>query len=76
MKVKDSLCAIIKQMKTVSKPVQTFLLILTQAFLSVRGRSNFRNLARYASLCEHSLSRGFGKKFDFTAFAIAFFILV
>ena len=62
-------------MRGVSKPVARFMKTLAQAFLSVRGRCNFRNPARYVPVCEHTLSRGFGRRFDFVGFARVFFEL-
>jgi hypothetical protein len=41
-------------------------------FLSLKGRYCFRNLSRWASFCEHTISRNFAKGFDFYLFGQQF----
>jgi hypothetical protein len=52
----------------ISKPRRGFLLTLFTTILVTRGKINFRNLARYSELCEHTYSRNFAKPFDFVSF--------
>lgn len=59
---------ILNQMPAIPKPQRKFLLVLFATFLAVRGRANFRNLARYSSYSERTHRRQFLKPFDFPAF--------
>lgn len=59
-------------MPTVSKPVKSFLSELLVVFLSLKGRYCFRNISRWGSFCEHTISRNFAKKFDFYGFQQGF----
>lgn len=45
---------------------------LVAIFLSLKGRYCFRNISRWASFCEHTVSRNFTKAFDFYSFQQAF----
>lgn len=59
-------------MPKVSKPVKNFLNELLVVFLSLKGRYCFRNISRWGSFCEHTLSRNFAKEFDFYGFGQVF----
>ena len=59
---------ILNQMPFIPKPQRKFLLALFATMLVVRGRVNFRNLARYSTYSERTLRRQFLKPFDFPAF--------
>jgi len=56
---------ILLQMSNLSKPQFKFLLTLFSTTLMLRGRMNFRNLARYSQLSEMTYLRNFRKPFDF-----------
>ncbi len=68
MKATIALQTIVAKMPKVSKPVKHFLSQLLVVFLSLKGRYCFRNISRWASFCEHTLSRNFAKGFDFYLF--------
>lgn len=59
-------------MNKVSKPLEQFLNELLLVFLSLKGRYNFRNISRWGSFCEHTVSRNFAKGFDFYSFQQGF----
>jgi hypothetical protein len=59
---------ILDQMPAITKPRRKFLLALCATFLVVRGRVNFRNLARYSTYSERTLRRQFQQPFDFPSF--------
>lgn len=59
---------ILDQMPSIAKPQCKFLMTLFATILSLRGRVNFRNLARYSSYSERTLSRQFRRDFDFNCF--------
>jgi hypothetical protein len=68
MKATSAFQTILTKMPTLSKPVQNFLSELLVVFLSLKGRYCFRNISRWGSICEHTLSRNFAKEFDFYLF--------
>lgn len=59
---------ILNQMQDLSKPQKKFFVILMQMFLSIQGKINFRNLARYSNLAERTFSRWFERCFNFAEF--------
>ncbi|QHT69751.1 hypothetical protein GXP67_25440 [Rhodocytophaga rosea] len=68
MKATSAFQTILAKMNKVSKPLESFLNELLIVFLSLKGRYCFRNLSRWASFCEHTISRNFAKAFDFYLF--------
>jgi Transposase DDE domain len=68
MKATSAFQTILAKMNRVSKPLESFLSELLIVFLSLKGRYCFRNLSRWASFCEHTVSRNFAKTFDFYLF--------
>src|SRR5215210_1887445 len=59
---------ILDQMPAINKPQRKFLPALFATLLAVRGRVNFRNLARYSSYSERTHQRQFQQPFDFPSF--------
>jgi len=59
---------ILNQMPAIPKPQRKFLLVLFATMLVVRGRANFRNLARYSTYSERTHRRQFQQSFDFPSF--------
>ncbi len=59
---------ILDQMPSIHKPQRKFLLALFATILAVRGRANFRNLARYSTYSERTHQRQFQQSLDFPAF--------
>jgi hypothetical protein len=59
---------ILEQMPGIPKPQRKFLLALFATMLAVRGRVNFRNLARYSTYSERTHQRQFQQPFDFPSF--------
>jgi len=59
---------ILDQMPALPKPQRKFVLLLFTTMLAVRGRVNFRNLARYSSYSERTHQRQFQQPFDFPSF--------
>ena len=59
---------ILDQMPAIPKPQRKFLLVLFATMLAVRGRVNFRNLARYSTYSERTHRRQFQSSFDFPSF--------
>jgi DDE superfamily endonuclease len=59
---------ILKQMPAVSKPQAKFLDTLLATILALRGRVNFRNLARYCDYSERTIARQFRADFDWPDF--------
>jgi len=55
-------------MPAIPKPQHKFLRVLFATMLVVRGRINFRNLARYSAYSERTHRRHFHQPFDFPAF--------
>jgi hypothetical protein len=68
MKATIAFQTIVAKMPKVSKPVKSFLSELLVVFLSLKGRYCFRNISRWATFCEHTISRNFAKRFDFYLF--------
>ena len=59
---------ILKQMPAVSQPQRQFLDTLFATILALRGRVNFRNLARYCDYSERTIARQFRADFDWPLF--------
>ncbi|MBA3441373.1 MAG: transposase [Pyrinomonadaceae bacterium] len=59
---------ILDQMPAITKPQRKFVLVLFATILALRGRLNFRNLARYSTYSERTHHRQFHQSFDFPAF--------
>ena len=68
MKATSAFQTIVAKMSNVSKPMERFLTQLLIVFLSLKGRYCFRNMGRWASFCEHTVSRNFARAFDFYGF--------
>ncbi len=64
MKATRALQTILAKMNKVSKSLEQFLSELLLVFLSLKGRYCFRNMSRWATFCEHTISRNFVKRFD------------
>ncbi|MBA3767918.1 MAG: transposase [Acidobacteria bacterium] len=58
---------ILEQMPGITKPQRKYLLVLFATILALRGRVNFRNLARYSTYSERTHHRQFQHRFDFPA---------
>jgi hypothetical protein len=52
----------------VGKPQAKFMMILLTTLLIVRGKANYSNLGRYASVNEKTLRRWYARPFDFERF--------
>jgi len=59
---------ILEKMVSIRKPQKKFMEILITTILSMYGRVNFRNMARYAPCHEKTFSRNFTKQFDYLEF--------
>ncbi len=59
---------ILDHMPAITKSQRKFLPVLFATLLALRGRVNFRNLARYSSYSERTLRRQFQRPFDFVSF--------
>lgn len=59
---------ILDQMPAINKPQRKFLPTLFATLLAVRGRINFRNLARYSTYSPRTHQRQFQQPFDFPSF--------
>lgn len=59
---------ILEKMIGISKPQKKFISNLLYTILSMGGRMNFRNMARYARYDEKTFFRNFGKAFDYLRF--------
>ena len=55
--------ATLNQMTWLAKPRRKFVAALIATMLALRGRVNYRNLARYGEYCEHSYARQFAQPF-------------
>jgi hypothetical protein len=55
-------------MPAINKPQRKFLPALFATLLAVRGRVNFRNLARYSTYSQRTHQRQFQQPFDFPSF--------
>lgn len=60
--------ATLNQMPQLTKPRRKFVAALIATMLAVRGRVNYRNLARYGSSCEHTYARHFAQPFPWLAY--------
>lgn len=60
--------ASLKQIPELTKPRRNFLVALIATILAVRGRINYRNLARYGSYCEHTYARHFAQPFPWLTY--------
>jgi hypothetical protein len=58
----------VEKMTKIYKPQQKFITSLLSTILSMGGRMNFRNMARYANYDEKTFSRNFEKEFDYFRF--------
>lgn len=59
---------ILKQMPSIHQPQRKFVLALFATISCLRGRVNFRNLARYSHYSERTFHRQFRQEFDFPEF--------
>lgn len=55
--------ATLKQLTGLAKPRRKFVAALLATILALRGRVNYRNLARYGEYCERSYARQFAQPF-------------
>ena len=62
---------ILADIKSLSKPLRKFLLIIYTQWWSVSGRYNFINMARYLRYSEQTLRNGYSRGFDFPQFNIS-----
>lgn len=53
------------KIKKVHKKQQDFFMILIQGLIEIAGKRNFRNLARYIQMAEHTFTRQMAKTFNF-----------
>jgi hypothetical protein len=60
--------SILKKMPEVKRPQFNFILEIFSLFLSIKGRLNFLQFARYGKRCEQSYRNGFAKAFNFLSF--------
>lgn len=60
--------ATLKQLPELTKPRRNFMVALFATILALRGRVNYRNLARYGSYCEHTYARHFAQPFPWLAY--------
>lgn len=58
----------LEQLSELSKPRRKFWASLCATILALRGRFNYRNLARYGAYCEHSYARHFAQPFPWLAY--------
>lgn len=59
---------ILGQMPAITKPQRQFVRALFAVISCLRGRVNFRNLARYSKYSERTFHRQFRREFDFAEF--------
>lgn len=62
------LTQILNQMPRIHQPQRKFLLALFATIACLRGRVNFRNLARYSDYSERTFHRQFRQEFEFAEF--------
>ncbi|NJC24525.1 transposase [Neolewinella antarctica] len=67
-KVTALAASILQQMPQIGKWQRKFLLLLFPLWLSIRGRHNFANLARYSVYGEGAFRHNFAKPFDWLTF--------
>jgi DDE superfamily endonuclease len=60
--------ATLNQLPGLAKPRRKFVAALIGTMLALRGRVNYRNLARYGAYCEHSYARQFAQPFPWLAY--------
>ena len=60
--------ATLKQLPKLSKPRREFVAALFATILALRGRFNYRNLARYGAYCEQTYARQFAQPFPWLAY--------
>lgn len=60
--------ATLKQLPGLAKPRRQFVAALIATILALRGRVNYRNLARYGDYCEQSYARQFAQPFPWLAY--------
>ena len=65
MKAETSIRAILSKMSDIGKCELKFMTGIIQIFLSMRGRYNFCNMARFGTFVEQHCRRNFSKGFDF-----------
>lgn len=58
----------LKQLPGLAKPRRQFVAALIATILALRGRVNYRNLARYGEYCEQSYARQFAQPFPWLAY--------
>lgn len=58
----------LNQLAGLTKPRRRFVAALLATILALRGRVNYRNLARYGPYCEQTYARHFGRPFPWLAF--------
>ena len=66
--MEELLESILTGMSSINKPQKKALIIILMSFVYYQGRSNFRNLARYCSFNETTLSRWAKRTFDYQNF--------
>lgn len=60
--------ATLKQLPGLSKPRREFVAALFATILALRGRFNYRNLARYGAYCEQTYARHFAQPLPWLAY--------
>jgi hypothetical protein len=60
--------ATLKQLPALAKPRRKFVVALIATILALRGRFNYRNLARYGAYCERSYARQFAQPFPWLTY--------
>ena len=60
--------ATLKQLPSLSKPRREFVAALFATILALRGRFNYRNLARYGAYCEQTYARQFAQPFPWVEY--------
>lgn len=60
--------ATLNQLPGLAKPRRQFVAALIATILALRGRVNYRNLARYGDYCERSYARQFAQPFPWLAY--------
>lgn len=60
--------ATLNQLRALAKPQRKFVAALLATMLALRGRVNYRNLARYGSYAERTYARQFARPFPWLAY--------
>ena len=68
LKVENLIGTILEIMVGISKPTEKFIMNLFPLLMSIRGRHNFSNLARYGPYGEQTYRNQYEKGFDFLQF--------